>query len=290
VKVIRAEEMGMCFGVRDALAMANAIAEPSRVAIHGELVHNPEVTRRLDEAGFRRSGPGGGQEAPPDVPLVLITAHGVSDAERRRLKGVGKGLIDATCPLVRRVHEAARALAAEGRRVLVIGQPGHVEVRGVVEDLTDCEVVPGADAVRTYGVPRLGIVCQTTTPPDMADEACDRVRRLNPGADVRVVDTVCLPTRLRQRAMHELVHRVDGVVVVGGRHSNNTRALVEHCRRHGVPALHVESAADLVPSWFEGMATVGLTAGTSTLDETIDEVHQALERIGAPRRREACAR
>lgn len=278
MNVIRAEEMGMCFGVRDALEVAGAVADPARVTIHGELVHNPEVTRRLAEAGFRQA-PEGDRDPPASTPLVLITAHGVSDAERRRLEGAGKGLIDATCPLVRRVHEAAQRLEAEGRHVLIVGKPGHVEVRGVAEDLARCTVVGAAGEVRRYESPRLGVVCQTTMPPDVVEQVVARVRLLNPGADLRLVDTVCLPTRLRQRAMHDLLGRVEAVVVVGGRHSNNTRRLVELCRERGTPVQHVESAAELDPARFAGVATVGLTAGTSTLDETIDEVHRALERI-----------
>ena len=278
MNVIRAEEMGMCFGVRDALKVADAVRDPTRVTIHGELVHNPEVNRRLAEAGFRQS-PEGDRAAPAATPLVLITAHGVSDAERRRLEAAGKGLIDATCPLVRRVHEAARGLEAEGRHVLLIGKPGHVEVRGVAEDLDHCDVIGAEDEVRAYPSRRLGIVCQTTMPPDVVEQVSARIRLLNPGADIRLIDTVCLPTRLRQRAMVDLLGRVEAVVVVGGHRSNNTRRLVELCREHRTPVRHVESAADLDPAWFAGVATVGLTAGTSTLDETIDEVHRALERI-----------
>ncbi|WP_435018620.1 4-hydroxy-3-methylbut-2-enyl diphosphate reductase [Tundrisphaera sp. TA3] len=286
MKIIRAEEMGMCFGVRDALKIAGAVRDPSRVTIHGELVHNPEVTRRLADAGFRQA-PEGDRDPPAETPLVLITAHGVSEAERKRLESAGKTLIDATCPLVRRVHEAAQELAAEGRHVLLIGKPGHVEVRGIAEDLERCDVIGGVAEVRAYASGRLGIVCQTTMPPDVVDHVHARIRLLNPEADIRMVDTVCLPTRLRQRAMFDLLGRVDAVVVVGGRNSNNTRRLVELCRQHRVPAHHVESAADLDPAWFEGFAEVGLTAGTSTLDETIDEVQRALERIGMNSHEEA---
>lgn len=282
MNIIRAEEMGMCFGVRDALKLAEAIEDPSQVTIHGELVHNPAVIRRLAEAGFRQS-PEGDRDPPPPTPLVLITAHGVSDAARRRLGIAGKGLIDATCPLVRRVHEAARELEAEGRHVLLIGKPGHVEVRGVAEDLRRCDVIGEVDDVRSFEAKRLGIVCQTTMPPDVVGAVCDRIRQLNPRADIRLIDTVCLPTRMRQRAMLDLVGRVEAVVVVGGRNSNNTRRLVELCRQHQTPAHHVESASDLEPGWFEGVSTVGLTAGTSTLDETIDEVQRALERIKSTR-------
>ena len=278
MNVIRAEEMGMCFGVRDALKVAESIRDPAAVTIHGELVHNPEVTRRLARAGFHQATEGGRDAAAP-TSLVLITAHGISDTERRRLEAAGKGLIDATCPLVRRVHEAARGLEAEGRHVLLIGKPGHVEVRGVVEDLRHCDVIGAMGEVRTYESQRLGVVCQTTMPPDVVDQIDAQIRRLNPRADIRLVDTVCLPTRLRQRAMLDLLGRVEAVVVVGGRHSNNTRRLVELCQQHRVPVLHVESAVDLDPAWFAGVPTVGLTAGTSSLDETIDEVHRALEQI-----------
>ena len=280
MNVIRAEEMGMCFGVRDALKVAEAVPDPALVTIHGELVHNPAVTRRLADAGFRQA-PEGDREPPAATPLVLITAHGVSDAERQRLAAAGKGLIDATCPLVRRVHEAARGLEAEGRHVLLVGKPGHVEVRGVVEDLARCTVVGDAAEVRPYPSRRLGIVCQTTMPPDVVARVVARIRLLNPRADIRLVDTVCLPTRLRQRAMHDLLGRVEAVVVVGGRHSNNTRRLVDLCHQRGLPVQHVESAAELDPAPLARFATVGLTAGTSTLDETIDEVHRALERIEA---------
>ena len=267
----------MCFGVRDALKVANAIRDPALVTIHGELVHNPEVTRRMAQAGFHQS-PEDDRGSPPPTPLVMITAHGVSDAERRRLEFAGKELIDATCPLVRRVHEAARELEAEGRQILLIGKPGHVEVRGVAEDLEHCDVVGDVDEVRTYDGQRLGIVCQTTMPPDAVDLICTRIRLLNPRADIRLIDTVCLPTRLRQRAMLELLGSVEAVVVVGGRRSNNTRRLVELCRQRRIPVLHIESAAELISEWFSGVATVGLTAGTSTLDETIDEVYRALKR------------
>jgi 4-hydroxy-3-methylbut-2-enyl diphosphate reductase len=234
----------------------------------------------LGEAGFRQS-PEGTREAAFGTPLVLITAHGVSHAERQRLAAANKALIDTTCPLVRRAHDAARELQAEGRHVLLVGKAGHVEVRGIVEDLDSYDVIEAPDDVGCYESGRLGIVCQTTTPPDVVADVCARVRRRNPLADVRVIDTVCRPTKLRQRAVLDLVRRVDAVVVVGGRNSNNTRWLVQVCREHQTPALHVESAEELDPAWFAGVRAVGLTAGTSTLDETIDEVHRALERIGS---------
>jgi 4-hydroxy-3-methylbut-2-enyl diphosphate reductase len=102
----------------------------------------------------------------------------------------------------------------------------------------------------------------------------------NPHADIRFIDTICHPTKDHQAALLRLFDQVQAVVVVGGRNSNNTRQLVLQCQERGLPAYHVQSAADLCPEWFDGITTVGLTAGTSTLDEAIDEVYQSLVRLG----------
>ena len=278
MQVILADTLGFCFGVRDALQVAEEALDPHQVTIHGELVHNERVLSRLNTLGFQRAHEAHRHEVPP-TPLVMITAHGVSDRERRRLEQGGKQLIDTTCPLVHKVHRAAQTLAAEGRHVLIIGRPGHVEVLGILEDLPSGEVVVCPASVRTYEHERLGIVCQSTTPPRLAAEMNAAIRAANPGADIRFIDTICQPTRDRQDALVRLLPLVDAVVVVGGRNSNNTRELAALCRDRGVPAFHVQSAADLDEHWFRGCRVVGLTAGTSTLDETIEEVRQALSRM-----------
>jgi 4-hydroxy-3-methylbut-2-enyl diphosphate reductase len=282
MKIIRASQMGMCFGVRDALRATHTVTDPAQVTIHGELVHNSEVSAVLAGRGFRQSAENDRQRL-PETPLVLITAHGISEVERHRLKAANKQLIDTTCPLVRRAHDAASKLQADGRHVLVIGKCGHVEVQGIVEDLQSYDVIGSADEVKHYESQRLGIVCQTTVAPDVADAIYARIRLLNPQADIHIVETICEPTRLRQSAMLDLLTRVDAVVVVGGRNSNNTRQLVRLCEENSVRALHVERAGQLDPAWFADVQTVGLTAGTSTPDTTIDEVHEALARIDTSR-------
>jgi 4-hydroxy-3-methylbut-2-enyl diphosphate reductase len=281
MKVIRAAELGMCFGVRDALQVTQHIADPTQVTIHGELVHNPVVVDGLRKAGFQQS-PEDNRDKRVLTPLVLITAHGISHAERRRLQDEGKELIDTTCPLVRRVHDAAMALQAEGRHVLLVGKPGHVEVRGIVEDLQHYDVIAHASEVKCYESRQLGIVCQTTMPPDVVREVCAQIRLQNPLANIRLIDTVCHPTKRRQSALLELLPCVDAVVVVGGSNSNNTRRLVQLCHEHRTPAVQVAGAEELQPEWFRDVQTVGLTAGTSTLDETIDAVERALERMSEP--------
>jgi 4-hydroxy-3-methylbut-2-enyl diphosphate reductase len=278
MQVLLADALGFCFGVRDALAAVGRAEHPESVTIHGELVHNEAVIGRLHSLGFQHL-PEARRDLLPDTPLVMITAHGVSDRERMRLQSAGKQLIDTTCPLVQKVHRAAQMLAEEGRHVVIIGRPGHVEVRGIQEDLPSSDVVEGVAAVCTYPSDMLGIVCQSTTPPRLAAAVNAAIRTANPHADIRYIDTICQPTRDRQDAVVRLLPHVDCVVVVGGKNSNNTRELAALCQDRGVPAHHVQAAADLDPNWFGGCRIVGLTAGTSTLDETIQQVQQALEEM-----------
>jgi 4-hydroxy-3-methylbut-2-en-1-yl diphosphate reductase len=281
MRVIRAEVLGMCFGVRDALAVIDGIGDAPAVTIHGQLVHNEIVHARLEARGFAIQDEGRRARSLPETPAVLITAHGVSDKERRRLEAGGKRIIDTTCPLVTRVHQAARSLARDGFHVLVIGRRGHVEVEGITEDLECFDVIESVDDVRAYPGARLGIVCQTTATDRHVATIRSAITARNPGAEIKFIDTVCLPTKEHQRALERMLERVDVVVVVGGLQSNNTRELVARCRESGKPAVHVQSAADLDPEWFRDCAVVGLTAGTSTLGETVDEVHRALVWIGS---------
>lgn len=236
------------------------------------------MIHQLGVAGFVQASEVNRDEA-AETPVVLITAHGVSDKERAWLNSSGKQLIDTTCPLVRRAHDAAMKLAAEGRHVLLIGKSGHVEVQGIVEDLDSYDVVPNVDAVKRYDSKRIGIVCQTTMPSHLFDQIRNEITAQNSEADVRFVDTVCHSIKRRQAAMQDLVQQVDAVVVVGGRNSNNTRRLAEFCQEHNVPAVHITCAEELDAVWFDGLEIIGLTAGASTLDSTIDAVHDRLEQL-----------
>jgi 4-hydroxy-3-methylbut-2-enyl diphosphate reductase len=275
MRIIRASAMGLCFGVRDALETVATIQQPANVTIHGELVHNSHVLVQLQERGFQMCAEDERQHG-ASTSTVLVTAHGISDRERGRLLDAGKKLIDTTCPLVCRVHESAQRLAREGFHVLVIGRPGHVEVQGIIEDLASYDVVASVDDVTTWRYVRLGVICQTTTPPRLASEIVSAVKHRNPTAEVQFASTICQPTVERQLAVEELCRDVDAVVVVGGANSNNTRQLLKLVLDKGIAAWHVQSAADLRSEWFTHCDCVGLTAGTSTLDETVNEVYEAL--------------
>lgn len=280
MQVLRAEAMGLCFGVRDALAIAARQPDPSHCTIHGELVHNATVLVQLRSRGFQMTAEAD-RDSLPATDDVLVTAHGISNRERQRLESAGKRLIDTTCPLVGRVHRAAQALQADGYHVLVLGRPSHAEVRGIVEDLTSYGVLETPEQVVSFGYAKLGLVCQTTTPPALAQEILAAVRARNPSAKIRFADTICQPTRDRQQALDRLLYRVDAMIVVGGKNSNNTRQLVERSRAAKVPVWHVQDADELDLPALRRFQVLGLTAGTSTLDETIDAVYAALRRLPA---------
>lgn len=273
--IVMAREMGMCFGVKDALEMARQHPDPRRVTIHGELVHNPQVNDDLHARGYRVSGERS-RASVPATPEVMITAHGISHHERQRLTDAGKELVDTTCPLVRRVHKTALLLHKQGYHIVVVGKPGHVEVEGLVGDLERYVVWPTPDRVSRLNAPKLAVLAQTTTQPSVFEAVVAEVQRLHPNQEVRRVDTICAPTRERQAAAHELMGRVEAVVVVGGKSSNNTRALAGLAAQCGVPCQHVETAEELDLEWVCAFRIVGLTAGTSTPDDVIAAVHRRL--------------
>jgi 4-hydroxy-3-methylbut-2-enyl diphosphate reductase len=280
MQVRMADHLGMCFGVRDAIDLALDLARQGPLTILGDLVHNPDVVARMDAAGAARAR----TQQEVRTHSILLTAHGTSDRVKLELRDRGLEVHDATCPLVTRVHVAARRLVEDGRHPVVIGQPNHVEVRGLVGDLDDYTVVQDeADLEKLAGrmarTPRarLGVVAQTTQPLERVEALVAALRTRYPEADVRFLDTVCQPTKDRQQALRRLAVETDVVVVVGGPDSNNSRKLAELARSLGRPAYQVAGAAELRPEWFSGCAVVGLTAGTSTPDDVIEEVRRWLE-------------
>lgn len=277
MKVMWADSLGMCFGVRAAIAMALGSPHCSDLTILGELVHNTEILRRLREAGVR-SVPS--VDAPVETARVMITAHGAAATVIERLRARGLDVEEATCPLVAHAHRRLQRLVAQGCFPVVIGNPQHVEVRGLVGDLDEYAVISSEEEVpRLAGRPRLGVVSQTTQPLEFVLQIVDRIRASFPESEVRFVDTVCQPTKERQSAARRLASLCPVVIVIGGRNSNNTRQLVRTCEAEGARAYQVESAAELRPEWFLDIDTVGLTAGTSTPDEAIQAVHDALLRF-----------
>ena len=293
MKILRASHLGMCFGVRDAITLARHEAQQHPVTVLGDLVHNETVLADLRDRGVRveRDLDAVGTET------VMITAHGASERRIASVRERGHRVIEATCPLVRFAHAKIQELARAGCHPVIVGQREHVEVRGLVEDLEAFDVVlteAEIDALAPRA--RFGVASQTTQPEARVAALVARLRSRFPEAEVRVAETVCLPTRQRQRAAEELAQQSTVVVVIGGAHSNNTRELARTCGRFCRRVHQVQTAADLSPDWFHADDVVGITAGTSTPDLLIAGVEQRLREWSeasvfdaAPSGRLACA-
>ena len=264
----------MCFGVRDAIALALDTAQREPLTILGDLVHNEAVLAELRERGIRF------QNDPRAVATsaVMITAHGASEVRRQSAHAQGLRVLEATCPLVHVAHRALAKLVGEGFHPVVIGKRDHVEVRGLTEDLVDYEVVLSEEDITKMGEhPRFGVMAQTTQPIEKVRHLVQCLRERFPDSEVRFIDTVCQPTKQRQNAAVELAQQCDVVIVIGGAHSNNTHELVWTCSRYCSRVHHVQTADDLRAEWFLDGDVVGLTAGTSTPDHLIDEVEQHIQ-------------
>jgi 4-hydroxy-3-methylbut-2-enyl diphosphate reductase len=274
MKVILAQHFGICFGVRDAITQAEQLARDASLTILGELVHNPIIREQLRAQGVVE---GSLDQTRATSHRVMITAHGASDRKREIWQRAGFDVVDGTCPLVRHAHDQLKRLVKRGYFPVVIGKHGHVEVLGLTEDFADAFVVEVAEDIRKLPVAeRYGVISQTTQPIDHVRALVSEIQRLHPKSEVRFADTVCRPTKDRQLALRKLIVVADVIVVVGGHQSNNTRQLVETCRTAGKRAFHIERADELKPHWFCKDDIVGLTAGTSTLPETVQAVHALL--------------
>jgi len=280
MKIIRAEHLGMCFGVQDAISLALKTARHEPLTILGHLVHNETVLGQLRREGIQFQS----EVREVGTGTVMITAHGASQHKLAAVRGRGLQVLEATCPLVHLAHRAVTKLVQEGYHPVIIGKRDHVEVRGITEDLAEFDVVlSAADVAQLRARPRFGIAAQTTQPIERVRELARLIRGRFPQSEVRFIDTVCQPTKQRQHAAVELAQQCSVVIVIGGAQSNNTRELVQTCSRYCPRVHHVQTGDDLREDWFHPGDTVGITAGTSTPDNVIAGVEARLLAISSRR-------
>ena len=274
MKIIRATQLGMCFGVKDAITLALDTARHEPVTVLGDLVHNATVLKELHAAGINF------EQRPESVhtDTVLITAHGASAHMINETRQRGLKVLEATCPLVHFAHRSLHKLAAQGFHPVVIGIQQHVEVRGITGDFADIDVILTAeDIAQMKPRAKFGVISQTTQPIEKVRRLVRQLREHFPMAEVQFADTVCQPTKQRQTAAVELAQQTNEVVVIGGAHSNNTRELVRTCSEFCDRVHHIETEAELTADWFQPGDTVGITAGTSTPDNVIEAVDHRLQ-------------
>lgn len=278
MRVEKAEKTGFCFGVRRAIDILERVArERGGVETLGAAVHNQQVLDKLAGLGVKMVK----RVDSIQGDTVATSSHGISPQLRDEIKARHIEIISTTCPFVNRAQVAARRMAEAGFLVVVYGDAEHPEVKGILGwtggrgiATLDEKFVAALDRIPR----RLGILAQTTQIPahfadfvkKMVDVAFTR------DSEMRIVDTICHDIRERQAAALKLAQKADLVLVVGGRHSANTNRLAELCS--AVAETHlIETAEEIQPSWLQGKSYIGITAGASTDEETVEEVFRKLK-------------
>jgi 4-hydroxy-3-methylbut-2-enyl diphosphate reductase len=280
MEVLLAEEFGFCFGVERAVEMVEeAVASGGVVRSLGPLIHNSQEMKRLEAQGVQTiDAPA---EADANVTAV-IRAHGVTPQVQRDLEARAAKVVDATCPFVTKVQKLAERAAEEGRDVIVVGNPDHPEMIGVVGYAPNNTHVV-RDATEVAALPMLHeplVVSQTTIKLQTFLDAAEAVRAKS-DAEPQIVNTICSATRDRQDAARALAGEVDAFYIIGGRHSSNSVKLLAVCKEQCDKSYLIETADEINSADLAGIDRVGVTAGASTPNWLINQVVKRLRDIGA---------
>jgi 4-hydroxy-3-methylbut-2-enyl diphosphate reductase len=286
MQVILAQPRGFCAGVERAIEIverALTLYGPP-IYVRHEIVHNGHVVDRLRAKGVRFVEEV--DEVPPGS-ITIFSAHGVSLAVDEAARARGLKVIDATCPLVARVHLEGARYSRQGRDVVLIGHAGHAEVEGTLGRLAGpVHLVASAEDVAGLRVERpdhVAYITQTTLSVDDTRGIIDALKARFPSIVGPNTDDICYATQNRQRAVLELAPKVDLVLVVGAANSSNSNRLREIAETAGVPAHLIEDASGLDPGWLDGVSSVGVTAGASAPEDLVQDVIATLKRRGRVR-------
>ncbi|MDO5106867.1 MAG: 4-hydroxy-3-methylbut-2-enyl diphosphate reductase [Coriobacteriaceae bacterium] len=271
-----AEHAGACYGVERALELAwDAVGSvEGGIFTLGPLIHNPRVVAGLEAMGAHvvshvDDAAGG---------TLILRTHGVTPHEEQRAREVCAKVLDATCPFVKRVHIEAERLTRDGYEVVIVGESGHPEVVATLGHAPGAHIISAPEDVAYASLgDRVGIVVQTTLTEAVLKAVVDAID--DGTREVKLVNTICEATALRQAAASELARVSDAMVVIGGRNSANTTHLAEICGAICPRTFHIEDPEELDPGWFAGASAIGVTAGASTPSAQIAAVVETLERL-----------
>lgn len=277
MKILLAKDAGYCFGVRDAVNLANKTAKKEgKVFMLGDIVHNENVVKELEQTGVEVVN---SLDDVPDNKPILFRAHGtVPDIWKESKKRV-MDIVDATCPLVTEIHEEVKNLDAEGRNIIIIGDHGHDEVNGIKEQVKHAIVLANPEeAMQLRKMKRAGVVSQSTQMIENVQEIINIL--MTKVFDLRFVNTICFPTRRNHDQIKSLSQISDIMIVIGSFTSANSKRLTELAKMRNERTFQVTCANDLDTDWFQDSDTVGISAGASTPDNIINEVINAIKLIG----------
>ena len=275
MKVLMGVPRGFCAGVVRAIEIVELalLKYPHPVYVKHQIVHNPHVVKSLEDKGARTV------ERVEDIPegaAVVFSAHGSPPEDFRAAERRGLRVIDATCPLVTKVHNEALRCSRDGRKVVLVGHRGHQEVKGTMGQ-TEMALVDDREPFappRWDGDTPVTVLTQTTLSVDDTQKSIERIQ--DSFSDVAVRNDLCYATTNRQSAVKDLSRMVDAVLVVGAQNSSNCNRLREVAEANGVPAYLINGPDEMDPKWLEGAETVGVTSGASTPEELVMAVVDAI--------------
>jgi 4-hydroxy-3-methylbut-2-enyl diphosphate reductase len=274
-RVLLASPRGYCAGVERAVETVELALAHSRgpIYVRKQIVHNAHVVRELEERGavFVDS-----EEETPEGATIVFSAHGVAPSVHRNAAARNLRTIDATCPLVTKVHVQARRYAADGYTIVLIGHAGHEEVVGTMgeaaESIVLVESVADAEALALPADAKVAYITQTTLSVDETSEIIAVLRERFPQIYAPKKEDICYATSNRQWAVKEMLAEVDLLLVIGSRNSSNSNRLVEVARAGGVPAYLIDDESDIDDAWLEDAETIGVTSGASAPESLVARV------------------
>ncbi len=274
MEVLLAKSAGFCFGVKRAVEKVyEQIQKEQKIYTYGPIIHNEEVVKDLEKHGVQVIE---GEDALKELKegAVVIRSHGVPKRIYELIEKNGLDCIDATCPFVKRIHNIVEKESSEGKKIVIIGNPGHPEVEGIMGwSQTPAEVIESRQEAESLVVDEqapLCVVSQTTFNYNKFQELVEIFQKR--GYNVNVVNTICNATEERQKEAGEIAAKVDAMIVIGGRHSSNTQKLYEICREKCAATFFIQTLDDLHLELPKTAALVGITAGASTPNNIIEEV------------------
>jgi 4-hydroxy-3-methylbut-2-en-1-yl diphosphate reductase len=275
MEIIIAKNTGLCYGVKRALRLAREVRESQAgpVTAFGELIHNPQVIGTLSRQGIVSSSD---LDRIPEG-TVIIRSHGVSPEVYELLSRKNLTVVDATCPIVRRIQKRVERLARRGGELVIVGNRNHPEIIGllgysrgqaaVVENESQAEELPFCR--------KRSVLAQSTLDLDLFQKVVSRL--LERTEELAVFNTICRFTRVRQRAALDLAQQVEALLIIGGQNSSNTQTLFQLSRRLQPRTYFIESAAEIRPEMLEGVERIGISGGASTPPEAIDEAVHSIK-------------
>lgn len=277
ITINKAKSAGFCFGVKRALSIAQDKANSGKkVYMLGDIVHNEEVVKKIEKSGIKKIkslGKGQGK-------TLLIRAHGSSKTNIQKAKNHGYKITDATCPMVKEIHKTARDMEKKGFQIIIIGDKNHDEVKGIAGQLKNKALILSVKEKLPQTINKIkkaAVVVQSTQNIEKVKPVVEKLKSCI--ENLRFFNTICNPTRIKQKEIHKLPLENDIVIVIGSKRSANTKRLYEIAYSLNKNSFWVQSKKNLKPEWFKNVKTVGITAGASTPDETTNDVIEYIKEL-----------